>query len=98
MMMSRQKHVGIRIPNAPIASALAAGLGRPLITSSASAADGSPLVDAKDIKAVLGHGLDLILDGGLQPSEPSTILSLVGDQIEVLRQGKGIVPGLDGEE
>jgi tRNA threonylcarbamoyl adenosine modification protein (Sua5/YciO/YrdC/YwlC family) len=89
VMMSKQKQVGIRVPDAPLARALAAGLGRPLITTSASDDDGEPLIDAKDIKEKLGHGLDLILDGGVTLMEPSTVVSLIGDSMEVLRQGKG---------
>jgi tRNA threonylcarbamoyl adenosine modification protein (Sua5/YciO/YrdC/YwlC family) len=95
MMMSRQKQVGIRIPDAPVATALAAGLGRPIVTTSATSEDGMPLVDARDIKTHLGHGIDLILDGGIHPSEPSTIVSLIDDRVEILRQGKGIVPGVE---
>jgi tRNA threonylcarbamoyl adenosine modification protein (Sua5/YciO/YrdC/YwlC family) len=89
VMMSKQKQVGIRVPDAPLARALAAGLGRPLITTSASDDEGEPLIDARDIKEKLGHGLDLILDGGVTLIEPSTVVSLIGDSMEVLRQGKG---------
>jgi tRNA threonylcarbamoyl adenosine modification protein (Sua5/YciO/YrdC/YwlC family) len=89
IMMNKQKQVGIRVPDAPLARALAAGLGRPLITTSASDDEGEPLIDAKDIKEKLGHGLDLILDGGVTLMEPSTVVSLIGDSLEVLRQGKG---------
>jgi tRNA threonylcarbamoyl adenosine modification protein (Sua5/YciO/YrdC/YwlC family) len=90
ILMSKQKQVGIRVPDSVLARELAAGLGRPLVTTSAAdPQSGEVLVDPKDIKEVLGHGLDLILDGGLRLLEPSTVVSLVGDQIEVLRQGKG---------
>jgi tRNA threonylcarbamoyl adenosine modification protein (Sua5/YciO/YrdC/YwlC family) len=89
VMMSKQKQVGIRVPDAPLARALAAGLVRPLITTSASGDEGEPLIDSRDIKEKLGHGLDLILDGGVTLIEPSTVVSLIGDSIEVLRQGKG---------
>lgn len=89
MMMSKQKQVGIRVPDAPLARALAAGLGRPLVTTSASDDEGEPLIDARSIKEKLGHGLDLILDGGVTLIEPSTVVSLIGDSLEVLRQGKG---------
>ena len=89
MMMTKQKQVGIRVPEAPLARALAAELGRPLITTSASDEEGEPLIDARDIKEKLGHGLELILDGGVTLMEPSTMVSLIGDSIEILRQGKG---------
>jgi tRNA threonylcarbamoyl adenosine modification protein (Sua5/YciO/YrdC/YwlC family) len=91
MMQSKQRQVGIRVPQAPLMLAIAARLGRPIVTTSATNQDDEVLTDAKDIKEQLGNRLDLILDGGLQPSEPSTIVSLIDDQIEVLRQGKGIL-------
>ncbi|MBF5040924.1 threonylcarbamoyl-AMP synthase [Aggregicoccus sp. 17bor-14] len=89
MMMTKQKQVGIRVPDAPLARALAAGLGHPLVTTSATNREGEPLIDPKEIKELLGHGLDLILDGGVTVAEPSTVLSLIGDELEVLREGKG---------
>ena len=91
MMQSKQKQVGIRVPQAPLMLAIAAMLGRPIVTTSATDMDGLVLTDAKEIKEALGQRLDLILDGGPQPDEPSTIVSLLDDQIEVLRQGKGIL-------
>jgi tRNA threonylcarbamoyl adenosine modification protein (Sua5/YciO/YrdC/YwlC family) len=91
MMQSKQKEVGIRVPQAPLMLAIAAKLGRPIVTTSATDMDGAVLTDAKAIKESLGQRLDLILDGGLQPEEPSTIVSLLNDEIQVLRQGKGIL-------
>lgn len=88
-MMSKQKQVGIRVPDSELARALAAALGRPIVTTSATDAEGEPLIDARDIKDALGHGLELILDGGVRLMEPSTVVSLIDDQLEVLRQGKG---------
>ncbi len=91
MMQSKQRQVGIRVPQAPLMLAIAARLGRPIVTTSATNLDGDVLTDAADIKEALGARLDLILDGGVQPNEPSTIVSLIGDQIEILRQGKGLI-------
>lgn len=91
--MTRQKTVGIRVPDAPIPLALVERLGHPLLTTSATW-EGEVLVDPREIKARLGHGLDLIIDGGYQLNEPSTVLSLLEDRVEVLRQGKGPVEGL----
>lgn len=91
MMMSKQKQVGIRVPQAPLMLAIAAKLGRPIVTTSATDMEGEVLTDAKAIKEELGSRLELILDGGLLPAEPSTVVSLIDDQIEVLRQGKGIL-------
>lgn len=90
MMQNKQRQVGIRVPQAPLMLAISAKLGRPIVTTSATE-DDQPLTDAKDIKEHLGNRLELILDGGIQPSEPSTVVSLIGDEIEILRQGKGII-------
>ncbi len=91
MMRTKQRQVGIRVPQAPLMLAIAAKLGRPIVTTSATDADGTVLTDARAIKDELGNRLDLILDGGVQPNEPSTIVSLINDELEVLRQGKGII-------
>ena len=92
--LTRQRTVGIRVPNAPVALALVNGLGRPLATTSAALPGDEPLIDAADIRDQLGHGVDLILDGGLTLNEPSTVLDLSGPVPAVLRQGKGSVEGL----
>jgi len=92
VMMMRQKQVGIRVPQSAVALALSRELGHPLANTSATAPNDAPLPDARDIKAALGHGLSLILDGGQQISEPSTVVSLIGDEIGILRAGKGEIP------
>ncbi|NTX02523.1 threonylcarbamoyl-AMP synthase [Myxococcus sp. CA051A] len=89
LMMTKQKQVGIRVPDAPLARELARALGRPLVTTSVSNTQGEPLTDAREIKEEFGHGLELILDGGVTLNEPSTVVSLIGDTLEILRQGKG---------
>jgi tRNA threonylcarbamoyl adenosine modification protein (Sua5/YciO/YrdC/YwlC family) len=87
-MQTRQRTVGIRVPDSPIARGLSQALGRPLVTTSAQSGD-QALVGAGEIQEVFGHGLELILDGGTQQNEPSTVVSLLNDRLEVLRRGKG---------
>jgi len=92
--MTRQKTVGIRVPDAAIPMALVERLGQPLLTTSATFGDEN-LDDPREIKARLGHGLGIIIDGGYQQDEPSTVLSLLDDTLEVLREGKGSTEGLE---
>lgn len=94
MAMTRQKTVGIRVPEAPIPMALVERLGHPILTTSATF-DGERLKGPPEIKAKLGHGLGIILDGGYQVEEASTVVSLVDDVVEILRQGKGSTEGLE---
>jgi tRNA threonylcarbamoyl adenosine modification protein (Sua5/YciO/YrdC/YwlC family) len=89
MMITKQKQVGIRVPDSPVAIVLARGLGKPIVNTSAAYGVGEPLSTAQDIQNALGAGLDLVLDGGILIGEPSTVVSLLGDEIQVLRQGKG---------
>ena len=89
LVLRRQKTVGIRLPDSPIALALVRSLAHPLVSTSAATAEGEVLIDARDIKEQLGHGLDLILDGGYQANEPSTVIDLTGPDPVVVRLGKG---------
>lgn len=94
LLLRRQKTVGIRIPDSPIALELVRRLGHPMISTSAATPDGEVLIDAKDIKEKLGHGLELILDGGYKPADPSSVIDLSGPEPVVVRVGKGDVSDL----
>ena len=94
LLLHRRREVGLRIPDAPLARALAAGLGRPLVTTTATSPDGVPFPDAPAVRDTYGHALEQVLDAGLRPGEPSTLVSLIGDRLEVLRAGAGVVRGL----
>jgi len=108
LLLHRRREVGLRIPDAPVARALVLGLGRPLVTTTATAleelldggrgrvvhVEGEPLNDATEVRDVYGHALAQVLDAGALPGDPSTVLSLMADSIEVIRQGVGLVPGL----
>ncbi|HET6461742.1 MAG TPA: Sua5/YciO/YrdC/YwlC family protein, partial [Syntrophales bacterium] len=74
--------------------ALVRELGQPIISTSVTTEDGEVLSDPIDIKEKYGHSVDLIIDGGILVSKPSTIISLVDDTIEVIREGKGDVSTL----
>jgi len=92
--LTRQRQVGVRVPDAPVATALVRGLRRPLATTSASLPGEEPLIDAADIRDRIGQDLDLILDGGITLNEPSTVLDLTGPSPVVLRWGKGRLEGV----
>jgi tRNA threonylcarbamoyl adenosine modification protein (Sua5/YciO/YrdC/YwlC family) len=92
--LTRQRTVGIRIPDAPVAVALVEALGRPLATTSAALPGDQVPVDAHEVKEQLGHLVDLSLDGGATLNEPSTVLDLTGSTPVVLREGKGPLEGL----
>ena len=86
-LMTRQKTVGIRIPDDEIALAIVRQLGHPLITTSANLTGETPLHDPAEIEQSMGRMLDLVIDGGIRYGDPSTVISLIDDQVEVLREG-----------
>ena len=88
-LTTRQKTVGIRIPDDEIALAIVRELGHPLVTTSANLTGEAPLHDPMEIEASMGRMLDLVIDGGIRFGDPSTVISLIDDNIEVLREGCG---------
>ncbi|NDY43132.1 threonylcarbamoyl-AMP synthase [Dissulfurirhabdus thermomarina] len=91
MMLTKRRTVGIRVPDHPICQAIAAALGRPLISTSATLA-GSPIFeDPREAAEAYGKNVDIVVDSGLILPEPSSVVSLIGDEPEVLRAGKGDV-------
>jgi tRNA threonylcarbamoyl adenosine modification protein (Sua5/YciO/YrdC/YwlC family) len=88
-LVTRQKTVGIRIPDDPIALAIVRELGHPLVTTSANLTGEMPLHDPYEIELQLGRQLDLVVDGGVRLGNPSTVISLIDDRVEVLRKGEG---------
>jgi tRNA threonylcarbamoyl adenosine modification protein (Sua5/YciO/YrdC/YwlC family) len=91
IMLTRRKTAGIRVPNNPICLALVKELGHPIISTSAMFGGGEVLYDPAEIDSKLGNALDLVIDGGVLISEPSSVIDLTGDRPAVLRQGKGDV-------
>ena len=89
MLLTRQKTVGIRIPEHPVSSALVRELGNPILSTSANRSGAEPLNVPLEIQEVLGKQVDLILDAGTLQRVPSTVVSLVNDRVEVLREGAG---------
>ncbi|MCK5356061.1 MAG: threonylcarbamoyl-AMP synthase, partial [Methyloprofundus sp.] len=97
MLHAKRKTIGIRIPDNAIALALVEELGEPLLSTTLILPDEAlALADPYDIREKLEHELDLIIDAGIIESEPSTIISCADGQVEILRQGKGIAPMLEG--
>ena len=97
LLQTKQKTIGLRVPNHPVPLALVQELGGPIISTSANRSNEEVLTDPQDLQDTLGHEVDLILDCGPLPVLPSSVVSLVGDQVEVLRQGLGVTALFDAE-
>ena len=94
LLMSDKKEVGVRMPKHPVPRALVELLGRPIINTTAKTAGQEALADPRDIERHFKNQIALVIDGGLIVGEPSTVVSLVDDCVNVLREGKGILTDL----
>lgn len=94
VVTTKQKTVGVRIPDGAVVQALLEGLGRPILNTTANDPDGQLIVDPREIRDAYGETVDLILDPGLNLLDVSTVLDLTGDEPVVVREGKGPVEDL----
>lgn len=91
LLLTRQKTVGIRIPDNRICLDIVQLLGNPIVTTSANLAGEDPIGDPGLIDVNFGNQLDLIVDGGILTTDVSSVINLAGDVPEVLRVGIGDV-------
>ena len=91
IMLTKRKSAGIRVPDHPICISLVKALGNPIISTSATLPDGSQLFDASFIQDVFKGRLDAVIDGGAVSGKPSSVISLISDEPEVIREGMGDV-------
>lgn len=91
LLLTRQKTVGIRIPENRICIDLVHALGNPIITTSANLSGEEPVGDPFAIENTFGDQLDFVIDGDILATDVSSVVSLVGDIPEILRVGLGDV-------
>lgn len=84
--------IGIRIPDNQIVQAMLAELGEPIMSITLSlSGQNYPMIDARNIYDVLGHQVDIVIDGGMGSLEPSTIVEMIDGTPHIVRVGKGDV-------
>lgn len=95
----KRNTVGLRIPDHPVALALLQELGEPLLSSSLILpGEEMTMHDAEQIRDLLDHQVDLVIDGGPVGLEPTTVIDLTGPTPLLLRRGKGDITPFSIEE
>lgn len=91
ILTASETTIGIRMPNHPFCLALARALQGPVVSTSVNQTGAAPLGHLENIARALGDRAEevpCVFDAGiLPPSAPSTIVRLLGDTVEVLREG-----------
>jgi tRNA threonylcarbamoyl adenosine modification protein (Sua5/YciO/YrdC/YwlC family) len=86
----KRKTIGLRVPDNPICQALLAAVGEPIMSSTLQLpGDEYPLTDPDEIRDVLEHQLDLVIDGGFCGLEATTVINLEDDVPVIVREGRG---------
>jgi len=93
LFKNKKKTVGIRIPDNSIVLELVKELGRPIITASIHDQDEvvEYTTDPELIYEKFSEFADAVIDGGFGNNEASTIVDCTGEEIEIVRQGLGIL-------
>ncbi len=90
IMLTKRQTVGIRVPDHPICLAIVEAFGHPIIsTTAADPETGEILSTPREIQNKIGHAIDLSVDGGTVPGVASSVISLIDDTPEILREGAG---------
>jgi len=87
----KKKTVGIRIPDNPILLEILKELGQPIMSTSVHDDDEilEYITDPELIHERYENLVDLVIDGGFGGNIPSTIIDCTGDEIVMVRAGKG---------
>jgi tRNA threonylcarbamoyl adenosine modification protein (Sua5/YciO/YrdC/YwlC family) len=89
VLVSKRKTVGIRVPNSPITLALVQKLGHPILSTSVSFENEEPINDPELIIQKFRNQVEMIIDGGVLTSDPSSVIDLTEETPRVVRAGAG---------
>lgn len=95
-MHNRHREVGLRIPDHPLCQMLLDDLGEPLLTGSVTSLDAEVedygLQEPEELERMYAREIAVVVDSGPLWPDPSTVLRLMNDEVEVVRVGQGDVP------
>lgn len=90
LLNPKKKTIGIRVPDNAIAQALLAEVEEPIM-STTLIMPGADMAeyDPENIRDLLEHQVDLIINGGYLGENPTTVIDFSEDDITILRVGEG---------
>jgi tRNA threonylcarbamoyl adenosine modification protein (Sua5/YciO/YrdC/YwlC family) len=88
LLHEKKKTIGVRISSHGVVQALLEELSEPLMSVSLIL-EGCEFYDIDDVRDAVDNKVDLIVDDGYCPPDPTTVINLSGDSIEIIRHGAG---------
>ena len=89
ILQSKKDTIGLRIPDNNIARAIVTELGRPVLSASLPGEMIEDYTDPEVMYENFRNDVDIIIDGGIGGTVPSTVIDCTKDQYEVIRMGAG---------
>jgi tRNA threonylcarbamoyl adenosine modification protein (Sua5/YciO/YrdC/YwlC family) len=85
-----RRSIGLRVPEHRVSQDLLALLGQPLLATTLIApGETEPMNDAREIADRFDRLLQVIVDAGACPREPTTVIDLTGEAAQIIRLGRG---------
>ena len=90
LMNEKRRTIGMRVPDNRILIDLLTFMKEPLMSVSLILPDSENAEnDPYEIDCKIGKLVDVIVDGGYLPEKPTTVVSLVDETVEIIREGNG---------
>jgi len=89
ILQGRKDTIGLRVPDNKITIALIKELGNPIISTSLPGEDVEEYTDPEIIYENYQNLVDIVVDGGIGGTVPSTVVQFQDDEFELVRQGLG---------
>lgn len=89
ILQSKKDTIGLRIPDNAIAHAIVSELGRPILSASLPGEMIEDYTDPGIMYENFRNEVDIIVDGGIGGTVPSTVIDCTKEEYEVIRMGAG---------
>src|SRR5688500_12360002 len=89
ILQSKKDTIGLRIPNNNIALAIVKELGRPILSASLPGDLVEDYTDPEIMYENFMKEVDIVIDGGIGGTVPSTVVDCTGEEPVLIRKGLG---------
>ncbi len=93
LLLTKKKTIGLRISSHDVVQALLCELNEPMMSVSLII-EGCEFFDVDDVTRAVGQQVDVIIDSGHCPPEPTTVIDLSHHSMEIIRHGAGDISRL----
>ncbi len=90
LLKEKSKTIGLRISDFSVVKGVLDNLTEPMVSVSLII-KGYEFYNSNDVKVVVGNSVDLIIDAGHCPPDPTTVIDLSSGEVLIKREGAGSI-------